>query len=96
MDKAHVINGRSVTFTGTVEGRPLPAAGKLVELQVLLAGEWSTFETTRTGPEGAWSIRYPFKRSCGREVFEFRAHAFRGRRVGLSSRGTGRGGSRST
>lgn len=74
VSKAHVLNGRSVVFSGKVEGRPLPAAGKLVELQVLLAGEWSTFETTRTGPEGAWSIRYPFKRSCGKEVFEFRPH----------------------
>lgn len=74
VDKTHVLNGRSVLFSGTVEGRPLPAAGKLVELQVLLAEEWSTFETTRTGPDGAWSIRYPFKRSCGKEVFEFRPH----------------------
>ncbi|MFT3864018.1 MAG: hypothetical protein QM729_07075 [Solirubrobacterales bacterium] len=72
VDKAHVLNGQSVVFSGTVEGRPLPAAGKLVELQVLLAGEWSTFETTRTGADGAWSIRYPFRRSCGKELFLFR------------------------
>jgi hypothetical protein len=72
VDKAHVLNGQSVLFSGRVEGRPLPAAGKLVELQVLLAEEWSTFETTRTGPDGAWSIRYPFRRSCGKEVFLFR------------------------
>ncbi|MBS1861129.1 MAG: carboxypeptidase regulatory-like domain-containing protein [Actinobacteria bacterium] len=74
VDKAHVLNGQSVVFSGRVEGRPLPSAGKLVELQVLLAEEWSTFETTRTGPDGRWSIRYPFKRSCGRELFEFRPH----------------------
>jgi hypothetical protein len=72
VDKAHVLNGRSVVFSGRVEGGPLPATGKLVELQVLLAGEWSTFETTRTGPDGAWSIRYPFRRSCGKELFLFR------------------------
>lgn len=72
VDKAHVLNGQSVIFSGKVEGAPRPAAGKLVELQVLLAEEWSTFETTRTGPDGKWSIRYPFKRSCGKEVFEFR------------------------
>jgi hypothetical protein len=72
VDKTHVLNGQSVLFGGRVEGRPLPGDGKLVELQVLLAEEWSTFETTRTGPDGAWSIRYPFKRSCGKEVFLFR------------------------
>jgi hypothetical protein len=72
VDKAHVLNGGSVVFTGRVEGRPLPAAGKLVELQVLLAGEWSTFRTIRSGPDGTWSIRYPFRRTCGKEVFEFR------------------------
>jgi hypothetical protein len=72
VDKAHVLNGQSVMFSGRVEGGPRPTAGKLVELQVLLAEEWSTFETTRTGPDGEWSIRYPFKRSCGKELFLFR------------------------
>jgi len=72
VDKAHVLNGQSVLFSGKVEGSPRPAAGKLVELQVLLAEEWSTFETTRANPDGEWSIRYPFKRSCGKELFIFR------------------------
>jgi hypothetical protein len=74
VSKTHVLNGRSVIFSGRVEGGPIPATGKLVELQVLLAGEWSTFETTRTDAAGAWSLRYPFKRSCGKEVFKFRPH----------------------
>jgi hypothetical protein len=70
---AHVLNGGSVTFTGEVEGRPLPSKGKLVELQVRLSHEWSTFRTTRTGPEGGWSIEYPFRRTCGTERYRFRA-----------------------
>jgi 5-hydroxyisourate hydrolase-like protein (transthyretin family) len=69
----HVLNGGSVTFSGEVEGRPLPAAGKLVELQVRLTHEWSTFRTIRTDPEGHWSIEYPFKRTCGKEEYKFRA-----------------------
>ncbi len=69
----HVLNGGSVIFSGDVEGRPLPAAGKLVELQVRLTHEWSTFRTIRTDPEGRWSIEYPFKRTCGKEEYKFRA-----------------------
>jgi 5-hydroxyisourate hydrolase-like protein (transthyretin family) len=69
----HVINGGSVTFTGQVEGRPLPAMGKLVELEVWLTHEWSTFRTSRTDAEGRWSIEYPFKRTCGVEEYKFRA-----------------------
>jgi hypothetical protein len=69
----HVLNGGSVTFSGEVEGRPLPADGKLVELQVRLSHEWSTFRTIRSGPGGEWSIEYPFKRTCGVEEYRFRA-----------------------
>jgi Bacterial Ig-like domain len=70
---AKVLNGHSVTFTGQVRGDPLPSQGKLVELQVRLTHEWSTFRTIRSGPEGAWSIPYPFKRTCGTEHYRFRA-----------------------
>jgi 5-hydroxyisourate hydrolase-like protein (transthyretin family) len=70
---AHVLNGGAVTFTGEVEGRPLPQMGKLVELQVRLSHEWSTFRTIRTDPQGRWSIEYPFKRTCGLEEYKFRA-----------------------
>jgi hypothetical protein len=68
----HVLNGGAVTFTGEVEGRPLPQTGKLVELQVRLSHEWSTFRTIRTDPQGRWSIEYPFKRTCGLEEYKFR------------------------
>ena len=70
----HVLNGRSVTFSGQVAGRPLPARGKLVELQVLLSGEWQTFRTTRTDGEGRWHIPYRFQRTCGGQRFRFRVH----------------------
>jgi hypothetical protein len=73
VDRAHVANGDSVTFSGQVEGRPLPEKGKLVELQVRLSHEWSTFRTIRTDTEGKWSIEYPFKRTCGVEEYRFRA-----------------------
>lgn len=69
----HVLNGGSVTFTGRVRGGPLPAKGKLVELQVRLTHEWSTFRTTRTDTEGSWSVPYPFRRTCGRARYRFRA-----------------------
>jgi hypothetical protein len=70
----HVLNGQSVTFSGRVRGRPLPARGKLVELQVLLSGEWQTFRTARTDAKGYWRIPYRFQRICGFEVFRFRVH----------------------
>jgi hypothetical protein len=70
----HVLNGDSVTFGGRVKGRPLPEAGKLVELQVQLSDEWQTFRTIRSGPDGTWSIPYTFERTCGVQRFRFRAH----------------------
>jgi hypothetical protein len=69
----HVLNGGSVTFTGKVRGRPLPLKGKLVELQVRLSHEWSTFRTIRSDPQGQWSIPYAFKRTCGKAEYRFRA-----------------------
>jgi hypothetical protein len=50
----HVLNGDSVTFSGRVRGRPLPAKGKLIELQVEAStDEWQTFRTIRSD----WSTR---------------------------------------
>jgi 5-hydroxyisourate hydrolase-like protein (transthyretin family) len=68
----HVLNGHSVEFSGRVRGRPLPATGKLVELQVLLSEKWQTFRTARSESDGRWSISYHFKRTCGIERFHFR------------------------
>jgi hypothetical protein len=66
-------NGQAVGFAGRLRSLPAPPAGKLVELQVLLSGHWQTFRTTRTGPDGAWRVRYRFRRSCGVLRYRFRA-----------------------
>lgn len=71
----HVLNGGSVTFSGTVMGRPLPERGKLLELQFRTADDdWQTFRTTRSQSDGDWSIAYTFERTCDVVLFHFRAH----------------------
>lgn len=72
VDRRHVLNGQAVTFTGRVRGRPLPATGKLVELQTLLSKKWQTFRTVRTEADGSWEIKYRFKRTCGLHLYPFR------------------------
>jgi 5-hydroxyisourate hydrolase-like protein (transthyretin family) len=69
-----VQNGGSVTFTGRVKGRPLPEAGKLLELQVRFTSGWQTFRTINTEADGTWRIPYLFDRTCGEQAFDFRAH----------------------
>lgn len=59
-------------FTGRVRSLPVPAGGKLLELQVQLSGRWQTFRTARTDQAGRWAIRYPFKRTRGVQRFRFR------------------------
>ncbi|MGH8574298.1 MAG: hypothetical protein ACREX8_17230, partial [Gammaproteobacteria bacterium] len=73
VSKRRTLNGRSVVFSGRVGGWPLPAAGKLVELQVHLSKGWQTFRTRRTDPAGRWRQRYRFQNTCGIERFRFRA-----------------------
>jgi hypothetical protein len=69
-----VQNGDSVTFSGRVKGRPLPEAGKLLELQVRFTSGWQTFRTVRSEEDGAWSILYLFDRTCGEQEFDFQVH----------------------
>ena len=66
-------NGQAVTFAGRVRTRPVPAAGKLVELQVRFASGWSTFRTVRTDVRGRWRTRYRFQRTSGDLEYRFRA-----------------------
>lgn len=73
VNRQRILNGQSVVFSGRVQGRPLPEAGKLVELQVRLSDEWSTFRTIRSEADGSWRIPYPFERTCGLQRFRFRA-----------------------
>ncbi len=72
VSRSRIRNGQSVLFSGRVRGRPLPAAGKLIELQVWLSDEWSTFRTIRSKANGSWRIPYRFQRTCGLEHFRFR------------------------
>lgn len=67
-----VVNGRAVRFDGRLHTLPVPAAGKLVELQVVLSGRWQTFRTLRTNSDGTWVARYRFRRSCGHLRYRFR------------------------
>jgi hypothetical protein len=73
VSRSHVLNGQSVLFGGRVQGRPLPTRGKLIELQVWLSEEWSTFRTVHSKADGSWRIPYPFTRICGVQKFKFRA-----------------------
>jgi 5-hydroxyisourate hydrolase-like protein (transthyretin family) len=55
-------NGGGLVFRGRVRSGPLPAVGKLVELQVRQpSGEWTTFRTVRTNADGRWALRYRFR-----------------------------------
>jgi hypothetical protein len=64
--RKRVLNGGRVVFRGRVASVPVPALGKLVEVQVRQrSGEWSTFRTLRTDAQGRWALRYTFnKTSC--------------------------------
>ena len=46
-------NGKSVTFSGKLLGRPFPPLGKLVDVQAFYRGrKWRAFATARTKPKG--------------------------------------------
>jgi hypothetical protein len=66
VSRKRILNGDRVWFRGRVASTPLPAAGKLVELQVRQrTGEWTTFRSLRTDGQGRWTLRYRFsKTSC--------------------------------
>jgi hypothetical protein len=66
-------NGQGVTFRGRVRGGPLPALGKLVEVQAHFRGRWRTFSTVRTDAGGRWRFRYRFGGTVGRVRYRFRA-----------------------
>ena len=72
VSRRRVLNGQRVMFSGRVRSRPLPAAGKLVELQVWLSRRWETFRTARTDPAGRWALPYRFARTRGVWWYRFR------------------------
>jgi hypothetical protein len=66
-------NGQTARFLGQVKGGFVPAAGKLVELQVLIRGAWQTFTTFHTDALGRWRYDYRFGGTTGRVAYVFRA-----------------------
>ena len=71
-----VRNGRSIRFAGALLGRPLPSAGKLVDMQVRIGRRWHTFATVRArGRRATFRHRYRFTRTFTRVTYRFRALA---------------------
>lgn len=71
--RSRVLNGDYVTLRGRVQGGPLPATGKLVELQVHTRRQWRTFAQPRTNAAGRWEYRYRFEQIRRSVRFRFRA-----------------------
>ncbi|MGH2945045.1 MAG: hypothetical protein ACRDPC_02040 [Solirubrobacteraceae bacterium] len=72
--RQRVVNGDEVVFRGRVQGRPLPATGKLIQLQAYSRGRWLTFATPRAkAKSGRWSYRYRFTATRGTVRYRFRA-----------------------
>ena len=72
-DRHQLLNGQRVLFAGRVITRPLPANGKLIEMQAHFRGRWRTFSTVRAGPNGLWRFPYRFGGTVGRVTYLFRA-----------------------
>jgi hypothetical protein len=72
VSRRRVLNGQRVVFKGRVQSVPLPAGGKLIQLEVRLPGRWQTFRTTRTDQTGRWSVPYRFTRTRGVQHYRFR------------------------
>lgn len=73
VSRRSVVNGEEVTFRGRLKGGPVPAGGKLIQLQVFSRGSWLTFATPRSGPRGKWRHRYRFSATRGRVHYRFRS-----------------------
>ena len=72
-----VRNRQAITFRGRLLGRPIPRAGKLVEVQVLFPGGWRTFATAKANRNGAFKYRYRFMRTTQPIVYKFRVRSRR-------------------
>ena len=73
--KRKLVNGGRLVFRGQVRSLPVPATGKLVELQVKQpSGEWTTFRTMRTDAQGRWALPYRFRRVRCHTRYRLRAN----------------------
>jgi hypothetical protein len=68
-----LLNGQTVTFAGRVRSGPVPAAGKLIEIQAYFRRRWRTISTTRTDMAGRWRFPYRFGATVGTVRYRFRA-----------------------
>jgi 5-hydroxyisourate hydrolase-like protein (transthyretin family) len=82
VSRSRVLNGQTVTFRGRVRSLPIPAGGKLIQLEIRLKTHWQTFRTVRTDQSGRWAIRYPFQRT--RKTDRYRFHVLVPREAGYS------------
>ena len=69
--------GGRVRFRGRLKGRPVPARGKLVELQAFDGGRWRTFAQPRSRHDGRYRATYRLRRTFGPRTFRFRARVRR-------------------
>ena len=53
--------GRSIFFSGTLRGAPIPEGGKQVVLEASSGGEWVQFDTISTDAHGRYRASYRFK-----------------------------------
>jgi hypothetical protein len=67
-----VRNGQRVRFRGKLRAQPIPAAGKVLDLQAHYRGRWRTFATPRAKANGKWSYRYRFGATRGKVPYRFR------------------------
>jgi hypothetical protein len=72
VSRRRVLNGQRVMFSGRVRSVPVPAGGKLIQLEVRLPGRWQTFRTTHTDASGRWAVPYRFTRTRGVQHYRFR------------------------
>ena len=69
--------GGRVRFRGRLLGKPIPARGKLIELQAFDGGRWRVFASPRTGSKGKFKTSYKLRRTFGPRTFRFRARVRR-------------------
>jgi hypothetical protein len=73
LNRRRVRNGETVLFSGRVFTPPIPAAGKLIEMQAYFRGRWRTISTVRSARSGSWRFPYRFGATLGRVTYRFRA-----------------------
>jgi hypothetical protein len=65
-------NGQTVRFKGKLQSRPVPAGGKVLDLQAFYRGKWRTFATPRANAKGKWGYGYRFGATRGTVPYRFR------------------------